>query len=281
MSNNTRAINGRLGVARTLALALVVGWLGGCAARQASNQRSTLQADNTANSLAERDRSLTSLETPLIMDYSGPSGHLRAREQLTARRPANLRVDALSPLGVALIVTADDAHIAVFNPSDNTLMRGAANAATLARFTRIPLAPVQAVQILLGLAPDNSILAAIPSSSRTEGEMRILYYTGTGAVNYELGFRDGQLALVRARDANNQMMYEVDYRDYRDIGAMKFPFELEARFFATATTLKFRYLNPLIDRQIADSTFVLSPGPGTRLIELEFAAPSSLQAGPG
>jgi hypothetical protein len=215
------------------------------------------------------------------MDYSGPSGHLKAREQLTARRPASLRVDALSPLGVALTVTADDAQIAVFNPSRNTLMRGAANATTLARFTRIPMAPAQAVQLLLGLAPENSILAATPSNSRTEGAMRILSYAGTGTANYELGFRDSQLALVRARDPANQLVYEVNYRDYRDIGAMQFPFELEARFFASATTIKFHYLNPSIDRQITDSTFVLSPGPGTRLIELGFAAPSTLQAGPG
>ena len=87
------------------------------------------------------------------MDYSGPSGHFKAREQLTTRRPASLRIDAMSPLGVALIVAADDAQIAVFDPLNNTLMRGAASPTTLARFTRIPMAPAQAVQLLLALAP--------------------------------------------------------------------------------------------------------------------------------
>ena len=215
------------------------------------------------------------------MDYSGPSGHLKAREQFTIRRPSSLRLDAMSPLGVALIVAADDAQIAVFNPSDNTLIRGPASAATLERFTRIPMAPAQAVQLMLGLAPDNSILAATPSGSRTEGEMRILSYAGAGAPNYELGFSGGQLSLLRLRNVAGQVTYEVRYSDYRDIGAMKFPFEVEARFFASATTIKFHYLNPSIDRQIADSTFVLSPGPGTRLIELGFAAPSTAQASPG
>jgi hypothetical protein len=214
------------------------------------------------------------------MEYSGPSGHLKAREQLTARRPANLRVDAMSPLGVALIVAADDAQIAVFNPSNNTLMRGVASAATLARFVQIPLAPAQAVQLLLGLVPDNSILATNPSSFRTEGDVRILSYAGAGTTKYELGFSGGQLALVRARDSAGQVTYEVRYSDYRDIGAVKFPFGLEARFAASATTLKFHYLNPLIDRQIADSTFVLLPGPGTRVMELGFALPT-LQASPG
>jgi hypothetical protein len=215
------------------------------------------------------------------MDYSGPSGHLKAREQLTAQRPASLRIDAMSPWGVALTVAADDAQIAVFNPSTNTLMRGAASAATFARFTRIPMAPAQAVQLLLGLAPDRSILTATPSASRTEAEMKILSYAADGAANYELGFSGGQLALVRARDASGQVTYEVRYSDYRDIGAMEFPFEIEARFLASATTIKFHYLSPSIDRRIADSTFVLSPGPGTRLIDLGFAAPSVLQASPG
>ena len=280
MSTNTRAISGIRDAARILAVVLVLIGMAGCAVRQVSTANRTLPPENAASSLADREHLLTSLQTPAIMDYSGPSGHLKAREQLIARHPASLRVDVMSPLGTALIVAADDAQIAVFNPSNNTLMRGAASATTLAHFTQIPMAPAQAVQLLLGLAPDNSILAAAPSSSWTEGEMRVLSYTGAGGVDYELGFSGGQLALVRTRDAASQVTYEVHYADYRDIGAIKFPFEIEAHFFANATTIKFHYLNPLIDRQIADSTFVLSPGPGTRLIELGSATPSTLQAGP-
>ncbi len=281
MSNNTRAISGLRDAAPVLVAVLVLTAIAGCAVQQVPSPGPALPLENPASSLAERDRLLTSLQTPAIMDYSGPSGHFKAREQLIVQRPASLRVEAMSPLGVALIVAADDTQIAVFNPSNNTLMRGAASATTLARFTQIPMAPAQAVQLLLGLAPDNSILAAAPSSSRTEGEMRVLSYAGAGAASYELGFSGGQLALVRARDAAGQMMYEVSYRDYRDIGAMKFPFEIEARFLANAATIKLHYLNPSIDRRIANSTFVLSPGPGTRLIELGFAAPSALQLAPG
>jgi outer membrane lipoprotein-sorting protein len=281
MSNNARAISGPPRIARAVAVVLVLTGLAGCAVRQVSNPSPTLPPDTAVSALADRDRLLTSLQTPAIMDYSGPSGHLKAREQFTARRPASLRVEAMSPLGVALIVAADEAQVAIFNPANNTLMRGAASATTLARFTRIPMAPAQAVQLLLGLAPDDSILADTPSSSRTEGKMRVVSYAGARTANYELGFSDGLLALVRARDAASEATYEVRYSDYRDIGAIKFPFEIEARFFASATTIKFRYLDPLIDRQIADSTFVLSPGPGTKLIELGFASPSTLQASPG
>jgi hypothetical protein len=214
------------------------------------------------------------------MDYLAPSHHLKAREQLAIRRPASLRVEAMSPLGVALIVAADEAQIAVFNPSDNTLIRGPASAATLAHFARIPMAPAQAVKLLLGLVPDDSIIRARPAGSRNEGDMRILSYVGAGAGSYDLGFSGGQLVLVRQRDAAGQVMYEVHYSDYRDVGAMKFPLALEARFLTSGTAIKLRYLNPSIDRPIADSTFVLAPGPGTRLIELGFADSATLAAGP-
>jgi outer membrane lipoprotein-sorting protein len=252
----------------------------GCAARQPRNAVATPVEDAAMQSLAERVSQLTSLQTPAIMEYSGPSGHLRAREQFSVRRPASLRLDVMSPLGVALIIAADSQQIAVFNPSDNTLIRGPANAGTLERFTRIPMTPTQAVQLMLGLAPDNYVRSAAPSRLRTEGARRLLSYR-TGSGDYELGFSDGQLSLVRARDSRGQMSYEIQYDDYRDIGAMKFPFRLQATFFASRTTIKFRYLDPSIDREIADSTFVLSPGPRTRLIELGFATPSTTPANPG
>jgi outer membrane lipoprotein-sorting protein len=264
----------------TLVLAVGLAAGSGCAARQVTNPGPPLAPDQAIAALAERRHLLTSLQTPAIMEYSGPSGHLKAREQFTVRRPASLRVDAMSPLGVALIVATDERQISVFDPSRNTLIRGPASAATLARFTQIPLAPAQAVPLLLGLAPDDSLVTATPLSSRTEGETKVLTYAGAGAVRYDLGFSGGQLGLVRARDGS-RTLYEVHYSDYRDIGAIKFPFELDAQFFASATTVKFHYLNPLIDREIADSTFVLSPGPGTRLIELGFAALPTEQASQG
>jgi outer membrane lipoprotein-sorting protein len=265
---------------RVLAAALV--WtMAGCAAQRVSTPPLARPLPTAASALAERSHTLTSLQTPAIMDYAGPAGHFKVREQVTVRRPASLRVEAMSPLGIALIVAADDSQIAVFNPSNNTLMRGAASPATLARFTQIPMAPAQAVQLLLGLAPDNAILAAAPTNTRSEGEMTVLTYAEAGAPSYELGFSGGELALVRARDASGRVAYEVNYSDYRDIGAMEFPFAIEARFLTNATTIKLHYLNPAIDRQIADSTFVLSPGPGTRLIELGWAVPATLEVIPG
>jgi len=267
MSNSGRSIDRlRRAAGCLILLALAASGLSGCAAQPPPRPQWLVQS--AARVLANREQSLNSLQTAAIMEYSGPAGHLKAREQLTARRPASLRIEALSPLGVALVVAADGAQIAIYNRASNTLMRGAATAATFARFTRIPLAPAQAVQLLLALVPDSSLLTATPSAHWTEGRLRVFAYGNRGVSSYEIGFDGSELALVRSSDASGQPLYEVHYKAYRDIGALTLPFEIEGQFFASATTIKLHYLDPLVDGQIADSMFVLSPGPHTKLIKL-------------
>jgi hypothetical protein len=62
--------------------------------------------------------------------------------------------------------------------------------------------------------------------------------------------------------------YEVRYGDYRDIGGIDFPYEVDADFQSTEATIKFHYQRPIVDGDVPDSSFVLSPGPSTRLLNL-------------
>jgi hypothetical protein len=218
--------------------------------------------------LAERDRLLNSLETPAIMEYTGPHDHLKVRERITVRRPASLRVEALSPLGVALVVAADATQVAIFDPSKDTIARGAATAETLSRVAQIPLAPEQATRLLLALPPDAAIVSAALVPAPAENGMTALSYTRANGTVDEVAFRDGNLTLVRETTPAGALAYEVRYSDYRDIGAMQFPHTIEAHFPATATTIKLRYENPAIDGVIPDSAFILSPGPQTRELRL-------------
>jgi outer membrane lipoprotein-sorting protein len=268
MLSSTRAIRApRWQRLRAAALLALLAAMAGCAVRQSSNPAASAP-DDSARALAARDRRLQSLQSAAIMEYSGPGGRLKVREQLIVRRPASLRVEAMSPLGVALVVAADQSQIAVFNPSQNVLMRGGANADTLDRFARIPMPPREAVQLLLALPPDSSVLGATPSAVSTEGTLKVLAYSLEDGSQCELGFAGGQLEMVRESGKGGQVSYEVHYDDYRDIGGVTFPFKIEANFFASATKIKLTYSNPSIDSQIADSVFVLAPGPGTRLIDL-------------
>lgn len=226
------------------------------------------EASADLQTLSQRERQLTSLQAPAIMEYSGPGGHVKARETITLERPSSLRVEAMSPLGVALVVTADANQIAVFDPGKNTLTRGTASAATLDRVARIPLAPARAVLLLLALPPNPQLLTGPPTAVAREDESNIVKYNDSDGTT-ELAFRNGNLATLRQRDPDGAISFEVSYSDYRDIGAMEFPYSIKAVFPPSSTTLSLMYQDPVIDREIPSSQFLLSPGPDTK--ELTFS----------
>ena len=87
--------------------------------------------------MAERDRELVAMQTGAVMEYSGSGRALKARENLSVLRPADLRVEAMSPFGVELVVAASPDHIGAFEPRRNELYVGRANAESLERFANI------------------------------------------------------------------------------------------------------------------------------------------------
>ena len=79
-------------------------------------------------------------------------------------------------------------------------MRGIADADTLARFARIPMAPRDAVGLLMGIVPEAQTTSP-PDSVSNDGDMTVLAYDRADRSRRELGFHDGRLAMVRKRDA--------------------------------------------------------------------------------
>jgi outer membrane lipoprotein-sorting protein len=218
--------------------------------------------------LQERDRRLSSMQTPAVMEYTAGSQHVKAKEQIVARRPGDLRVEAMSPFGVALLLAAQGSELSIFEPGKNRFMRGQATADTLYRYVRIPMAPTDAVGLLMGLAPPAFTLAASPDSVSKTGAMTIASYGRAGLGTRELGFTDGNLAMARETGAGGHVNYEVRYSDYHDIGGVMFPYAVDATFPAAGSHVTFRYLRPIVNGVIPDSTFVLTPAPGAILMNL-------------
>jgi hypothetical protein len=259
------------------ALALVICQLSACALTTTAPSAPSLGAATPAAAtmlaaLAERERTLHSVQSGAIMEYSAADGHhFRTHEEIALARPASMRVEAVAPFGATMVLTADDAgRLMIFDPSRNVLMSGGANAATLERYVRIPLAPPAAVDLLMGLAPDPAELATPPDSVRdTEGMTVALWHLGDSGTR-EIGFVGGQLAMVRERDSAGARVYEVRYGDWRDAGGMSFPGKVEADFPASHITL--RYQAPTLNPTLAPALFVLTPAPGTRQISIDAGA---------
>jgi len=227
-----------------------------------------------ADIAARRARSLDTMQTSAVMEYSGGGKHVKTREDITVKRPGNLRVEALNPFGVSAIVAANGNQIAVYVPSQNVIYRGQASAATLNRFAQIPLDPKPATDLLLGLAPDD-IANSTPESVRNEnGETVVRFKSSDGSVS-ELGFDGDRLASVRSITPNGQVRYEVRYSDFRDIGGVMLAHVLQADFPGSGSSVKFQYQRPIVNGNISASTFSLSPGTATREVNIDHAPETS------
>jgi hypothetical protein len=202
------------------------------------------------------------------MEYTAGDQHLKAKEDLVVRRPGDLRVEAMSPFGVALLLAAQGPDLAIFEPGQNRFMRGQANADTLYRYVRIPMAPTDAVGLLMGLAPPAFSLGGNVDSVSKDGAMAVATYGNAAAGTRQLGFTSGNLALVRETANTGQVNYEVRYSDYHDIGGMMFPYVVDATFPAAGSHVTFRYLRPIVNGVVPDSTFVLTPAPGATMMNI-------------
>jgi outer membrane lipoprotein-sorting protein len=219
------------------------------------------QVQQLTRKVAERDRALQSMQTEAVMEYTSPDRHPpKVREQITAKRPDSLRVEAMSAFSVALILATSGKHLAIFEPSRNKLVRAAATADTLNQFIQIPMAPADAVTLLLGIAPDSAALAERkPDSIAAEDDMTVASWTMADSTRRELGFGNDQLAMVRRRSATGGIEYEVRYSQYQDLGGLMFPYVVEATFPVAQSRVAFHYKRPIINGEVPDSAFVLSP----------------------
>jgi outer membrane lipoprotein-sorting protein len=255
-------------VLAAIAISLALG-VSACAMRQVSNP-ALVQTHDLTTFLADRDNAVHSMQTAAVMEYKGGGQHFKVRENIVLQRPASMRVEVMSPAGVALVVAADGGQMAVYDPGKDTLMQGAASAATLERFARIPMTPDAATRLLLGLSPDTAMLASPPNSVTVYGDSEVLTYHQPDGAEYVLGFNGaGGLEMVRETLADTRVAYEVHYSDYRDAGGgILFPGQVEASFPRTGATVKFRFDNPSVNQYVPDSTFVLLPGSATRKLTL-------------
>jgi len=223
--------------------------------------------------LAARERALHSMQGGAIMEFSAADGHhFRTHEEIALARPASIRVEAVAPFGATMVLAADDAgRLMIFDPSKNVLMSGDANAATLARYVNIPLAPPAAVDLLMGLAPDPAQLATPPDTVAESEGMTLMTWRMSDGGSRALGFTQaggsGELAMVRESDSAGAVRYEIRYTDWRETGGIDFPLKVEANF--PSSHIMLRYQAPALNTTLAPAMFVLTPAPGTRQISID------------
>jgi hypothetical protein len=88
------------------------------------------------------------------IDHFGEQGRVRGDLMLFAARPARIRMDAVSPFGVALAtLTSDGSRFKLADLRDKVFYVGPASACNIARLTTVPVPGHVLVDLLRGEAP--------------------------------------------------------------------------------------------------------------------------------
>lgn len=214
-------------------------------------------ADDLLHSLATRRAAVTSLRARARIRDGLAS--LWTREAVLLQRPATLRIDVLSPFGLALALGTDGTILWAYPPQDGVRYEGPATAENLARVLGAPIAIEDLVQVLLGLPPERDLAGTPQLETTATPSYHLTLPLADG--RQELWFGGEPLALVRATETRTgQTELQVTFSEH-DAGL---PHAIEVVVPSTGNTVTLRYdaveVNPALDAAL----FAPPPAPAVR-----------------
>jgi hypothetical protein len=249
---------------RRLVLAWVAGacLLGGCAWRAPRVLRPAT-ASTLLETLAARRAAVTSLRARARV-RAGLSG-LWVREALLVRRPDAIRIDVLSPFGLALAVGVQRGLVWAYPRGEGTRYEGPATPANLGRFLGAPVAVADIVDVLLGVPPAREPAERPTLGATPDGEYRLTLPLADGAQT--IWFAGDTLLVRRAEEVRTGgLVLRVSFDDYQD----GFPHLLDlAAANGASARLTYEQVEP--NAPLDPAVFALPPAP--RVLPLE-AAPA-------
>jgi|SRR5581483_5935382 len=242
-----------------LAFAVAVG---GCALHRPRPLRPTT-ADELIAGLAARRSAVGSLRASGRL-RTGLSG-LWTREAILVRRPDALRIDVLSPFGLALAVGVHGPVMWAYPAREGTRYEGPATAENLARFLGAPIAVGDVVDVLLGVPPRRTPVASPALVATRDGEYRLTLPLTQGAQT--LWFAGDTLVVRRAEEGHGEVVvFRVAFDDYRD----GFPYVVDVAAPTRGASARLAY--DAVEPNAAVDPALFAPPPAARVRPLEPAA---------
>jgi hypothetical protein len=121
------------------------------------------------------------------IDHFGEQGRVRADLMLFAARPARIRMDVVSPFGIALAtLTSDGRLFGLADKRNNAFLTGPASACNIARLTTVPVPGHVMVDLLRGEAPVLKHDASGATIAWDAGGWWVLYIPSTREAKEEI-----------------------------------------------------------------------------------------------
>lgn len=187
------------------------------------------------------------------------------RQAVLVQRPSAIRIDVLSPFGLALALGTEGRTLWAFPPQQRVRYEGPASPENFARLLGTPLGVGDLVDVLLGVPPTRQAIAP-PTLDRDGGEyvLTVPYRGGSQIVR----FTTDTLQMTRVEERRDGATpIHVTFADYRD----GFARALDLVAGGATASIAFDEVEPNapIDARVFD------PPPAPRILPLERAgAPS-------
>jgi outer membrane lipoprotein-sorting protein len=244
-----------------VAAAVVVSLLGGCAMRR-PRPAASATPDELLDILAARRAAVTSLRARMRLKAG-----LRAawtRQALLVRRPDAIRIDVLSPFGLALAIAAHDDTLWAFPPSEGTRYEGAATPENLSRFLGAPIAVPDVVDLLLGVPPARTPVGRADVSRNDAGELALTLPLRDGVQT--IWFAGVPPVVVRAEERyGSGVALAATFTEYEN----GFPHAVDVASPASGTEARLRYDS--VEPNAAIDPALFAPPPAARVLPLDAA----------
>jgi hypothetical protein len=188
------------------------------------------------------------------------------RQAVLVQRPSSIRIDVLSPFGLALAIGTEGRTLWAFPPQRGVRYEGPATPANFTRLVGTPLDVDDLVDVLLGVPPARE--PAVPPSLARDGDDWVLTVPYRGGTE-ESRFATDTLALTRVedrRDAATPLV--VRFADYRDGFARTVDLDAGGGMSASIAVDE-------IEPNVAIDPSVFAPPPAPRVLPLERAGSPS------
>jgi len=218
-------------------------------------------ADELVAGIEARRAAVTSLRARMRV-RSGLAG-MWVRQAVLVQRPTAIRIDVLSPFGLALALGTEGHTLWAFPPQQGIRYEGPASPANFARLFGTPLGVADLVDVLLGVPPARVAIER-PTLDRSGDEyvLTIQFRGGTQLVHYALD----TLRITRIEERREGAPpIEVAFGDYRDDFARTLDLKGE-----TGVTASIAFDD--VERNAAIPPTAFEPPAATRVLPLERAA---------
>jgi hypothetical protein len=183
------------------------------------------------------------------------------------RRPASLRMEALTPTGdIAAVLVADQGKFALLDLRENVFYRGPATPENLSRLIPAPLRDEELVALIAGDIPE--LPDSRPESARRTGDGYELVLSST-RMRQEVAL-GGDLRVLRVRrlDGGGNLLWAVGLDDHDDSSGAQVPRLIHLDAPLGKTTVDLRLRNVLAGKPPAAGAFLLGAPPGMRVEEV-------------